>query len=619
MDPLGGTAYQLMGTSQFLSVPYAMYAGDDGDWIADGDRLISNVTGNVGIGTVSPVSKLTVREEYTTTNTIEDILALYRGTSGTAVNGIGAGIVFRNQVSDGTFPAAGRITSKILNASSSNTTSGMLFETHASSGNMTEAMFIDPNGKIGLGNTNPLYGIDLLGNCRITTGNNTYALLAYGSYAGQPIAYFANNSSSSGYGLSAGMSNSSASISSSGLYGFNSGSGVGVYGKGTGIYGYGVKGDNVTSNTYGQLGGYGYAVYGQNGSGNFGYIGGNSHAMYAFLSSTSAGNYAVYGKGVHASGVSGNSYEEGHTIGGVSGFNSWGNTYTFGVAGYSYIDYDRSGAGFGGKYSGTTWGCMAYQRTGGSEYGGYFTSYTSGSGKDDGPQVNNGIGAYGDLFGADIHGKVYGAFIEGGNYACYENGTVFKNGLDVHLQENGTKENSVLYTNVSTDVTVQTSGYANLNSGKGDIPFGKDFTDVVSSNEPIIVTVTPMGNSNGVFLTSVTKDGFSIEENNEGKSNVMVSYIAIGKRAGYENPELPKEVVAKDYASKLSKGLHNDNDLGTNGKGLYYENGELTVGIHPSTLPEPIRKDIPTEEMEKERKMPEDSFGDPYTIDKKGD
>jgi hypothetical protein len=33
--------------------------------------------------------------------------------------------------------------------------------------------------------------------------------------------------------------------------------------------------------------------------------------------------------------------------------------------------------------------------------------------------------------------------------------------------------------------------------------------------------------------------------------------------------------------------LHNDGDTQTNGEGLYYSNGQLIVGIHPSTLPDP--------------------------------
>jgi hypothetical protein len=96
-----------------------------------------------------------------------------------------------------------------------------------------------------------------------------------------------------------------------------------------------------------------------------------------------------------------------------------------------------------------------------------------------------------------------------------------------------------------------------------------------------------MGESNGVYLANVTSSGIKVVENNNGRSNVTVNYIAVGRRAGYENPNLSPEVIDASYTSKIARGLHNDADKQTNGEGLYYENGELVVGVHPSTLPDP--------------------------------
>ena len=74
MDPPGATPYTDMGTTQLLSVPYAMYAETSGDlpvgtdgqtlrndgtaWIAD--TMITNNGNNIGIGTTNPAYKLDV-------------------------------------------------------------------------------------------------------------------------------------------------------------------------------------------------------------------------------------------------------------------------------------------------------------------------------------------------------------------------------------------------------------------------------------------------------------------------------------------------------------------------------------------------------------------------------
>ncbi|MBP8249966.1 MAG: hypothetical protein KAX72_07675 [Chitinophagales bacterium] len=62
MDEIGGSNYTLVGTSQLVSVPYALYAkeAENGTQWSDNDTNIYYKTGNVGIGTNKPRKKLEV-------------------------------------------------------------------------------------------------------------------------------------------------------------------------------------------------------------------------------------------------------------------------------------------------------------------------------------------------------------------------------------------------------------------------------------------------------------------------------------------------------------------------------------------------------------------------------
>jgi hypothetical protein len=285
---------------------------------------------------------------------------------------------------------------------------------------------------------------------------------------------------------------------------------------------------------------------------------------------------------------------------GIRAYRWYGDTYSASIQGWSYGDYVRSAGVQGYMLSGAPWGALAYKNSGSSTYGVYYTNVGSGSGRPAPPRggydspydpggVHTAIGAggYGDLFGMHSDGNIYGFYSTGGRYASYDHGDRYLSGLDVHLQDVGRDTMAVLYTNVSLDATVIGSGVGRLVGGSARIRFDEAFAELISETEPIIITVTPIGDCNGINLMTSTNEGFTVAEANSGTNSAQFNWIAIAKRKGHERPQLPREVVAVDYNDKIYRGLNNDSDTRTDGEGLYFENGDLIVGVHESLIPDP--------------------------------
>lgn len=358
---------------------------------------------------------------------------------------------------------------------------------------------------------------------------------------------------------------------------------------------------SFNSTIKGSLGTSAYGVYGQYDTDRTGYIGGEDYTIYAKRELT--GNYAGYFShsgapsdyvrqfAINASMTNsllndGSGYLFlGENSGGIRSLNSYGARYTFGVAAWNYNDDNRCGGVLGCQANATHWGALGYKDSGSNPYGGYFTSNTTGTGKStSGPTAEGiGIGAWGGLMGADIHGGVYGIYAEGENFALYTNGAIYADGPVVQLQDGGGRDRTALYSSTSTQMTVMTSGQGRLTDGKCAIAFDEDFRNVISQDMPLVITVTPMGPTNGVYVMTSGINGFSVEENNDGESECMFSYIVIGQRAGYEQPQLAGEVISGTFDTSIRQGLHDDSDTQTEGKGLYYQGGRLVTDMPPAT------------------------------------
>ena len=110
-----------------------------------------------------------------------------------------------------------------------------------------------------------------------------------------------------------------------------------------------------------------------------------------------------------------------------------------------------------------------------------------------------------------------------------------------------------------------------LQNGTSFISYKEAFKNLVSHNEGVNITITPTGETNGVFISKVTSEGFYVKENLNGNSNASFNWTAIGTRKGYENGiELSNVVLSNEFDKNMNEVMTNDGG-DTEGKSIYYD------------------------------------------------
>jgi hypothetical protein len=274
---------------------------------------------------------------------------------------------------------------------------------------------------------------------------------------------------------------------------------------------------------------------------------------------------------------------------------SWGDTWTFGTAGYTGGETRRTGGAFGANVGASTWGSLGYKNSAGTWYAGYGTSgWTSGSGLSRQQASGIGCGYGGGLMGGWLKGKYYGATVSGDRYALYTKGNNFTSGYSAEMQNTGGKREPA-YVATSTNVDIYTSGVAEMDGGKATVTFPASFASMVSKNVPVVVTATPMGPA-PIYLSSSDRNGFVVAAV-DGKASVKFSWIAVGRRAGYEtNPEVPAELCRTDFDSKMDGVMSDENDLEHPAQPVWFDGTQLRFGTPPEVPLPP--KPSPSEQME---------------------
>jgi hypothetical protein len=185
----------------------------DSGGLGTNDRLVIDTSGNVGIGTSSPNTKLTIVGAETSLDT--NVKAQMLVSSTTAYNASPvAGIAFSIKYTSGGANTAGgcSIQSFKNNATDGDFGSGLLFTTQQNGASPSEKMRISPDGNLGIGTTSPSYALS------VASSNATTTAAFYGTATGVTanIRLFGSNQTS--YFLDIASGNSAHYVYGNGAY-----------------------------------------------------------------------------------------------------------------------------------------------------------------------------------------------------------------------------------------------------------------------------------------------------------------------------------------------------------------------------------------------------------------
>jgi hypothetical protein len=299
-------------------------------------------------------------------------------------------------------------------------------------------------------------------------------------------------------------------------------------------------------------------------------------------------------RGLSVNTTAGTGFNAPHT--GVSGNATTSGTYKYGVFG-SGGTTTRSGGVMGYDY-GLAIGALGYYGSSTVDYSvyGFGIGYTTGaaagrlSGQEplvvgmDQPNTNIGLGIYGGVMGGWVKGMKYGMHVSGERTSLYVDGSTFTNQPIAQLvaTDNGNRVSTYVPSSTTADVYMR--GKSHMANGEIYIHFDETFHQIISDPQSVTITVTPTGNSNGVYVSSIDENGFWVKENNNGTSNVDLSWIAVGVRKGSEKMTVSPEILEAEFDYKMRGVMHNDNSPEEAGA-VWWDGTEVRFDAPPAKTP----------------------------------
>ena len=306
-------------------------------------------------------------------------------------------------------------------------------------------------------------------------------------------------------------------------------------------------------------------------------------------------NIFGYRYGTSGDTLGGDGYGRYDTDVGIKGYSLWGNHYTFGVHGANYNDYERCGGLLGSNSSGAYWGSLAYVNSGGTYYGGYFTSSTTGAGFNSTGAMAAGIGygGYGDMLGSWSRGEVAGQIVTGELFSSYNLGNTYTSGTQVELVNTGT-EKTAAYSVTSREMTVYDKGFASLSGNEVEVSFDRTYSKLLADERPV-VTITPVGQSGNIYIKSITTEGFVVAS--DSPQDIEFSWIAIGKRIDSEQAQqVPENLKSNEFDQNLRESLFNDGIKSRDARSMWWDGNRFRFG---NKIPDVFKPQGPKEKPER--------------------
>ncbi len=388
----------------------------------------------------------------------------------------------------------------------------------------------------GTGNRGYTVGGDFsaVGHEQDAIGLNIYAQ-SYGSNTLAYGAYFKVDSAETAYGIKVLAGTQGLSSNVYGVYSkARTDKGIGIIGVGSNASDFfsSGAGDGVIGFSDSGFGVLGYYDDDPNDMNNYGVLGYDTYVANYFYhneTQTDDGQATISVERETASGNDGTDYKMTTSNKAIEAINYSADNYSFAIAGYGYNNGYRTGGVWGGLFDGsyniTEWGALGYAASNGYDYGVYYTTLGSGSGK--GNKKSIGLGGYSDNIGGWIYGKNYGLVLKSEKNSLLVLGNAYTTGINAKITKDKNNNQIVSYYPTSDLPRIIFSGQAKLSQGKASITFKPEYQQLISPDYPIIITLTPIGKSNGLYLESVSEKGFKVAENNNGKSNITFNWIAI--------------------------------------------------------------------------------------------